>query len=65
LIDVREGTKPYQKVKEKVLAEKWTNISTKESNAKLKCDCDACSFRKSYACQQPLVKIHHLIENPF
>jgi hypothetical protein len=65
LIDFREGVEPYQEVKEKVLAKKWTNISLEESNEKFKCDCDACSFRKPYACQQPLMKRHQLVENPF
>jgi hypothetical protein len=58
LIDFREGAEPCQEVKEKVLAKKWTNISIEDSNEKLKCDCDACSFQKPYAFQQPLMKRH-------
>ncbi len=65
LIDFREGVKPCQEVKEKVLAKKWANVSIEEPNEKFKCDCNACSTRKPYACQQPLMKRHQLIENPF
>ncbi len=32
LVDFREGAESCQEVKEKELAEKWTNISTEESN---------------------------------
>ena len=65
MIDFREGVEPCQKVKEKVLAKKWTNITIEEPNEKFKCDCDACRSQKPYACQQPLMKRHQLIENPF
>jgi hypothetical protein len=63
LIDFREGIEPCKK--EKVLAKKWTNITIEEPNEKFKCDCDACSSQKPYACQQPLMKRHQLVENPF
>jgi hypothetical protein len=37
LIDFRKGAEPCQEVMEKVLAEKWTNISTEDyTNDKLK-----------------------------
>ena len=65
LIDFREGIEPCKEVKEKVLAKKWTNITIEEPNEKFKCDCNACSSRKPYACQQPLMKRHQLVENPF
>jgi hypothetical protein len=65
LIDFREDTKSDQEVKEKVLAKKWTYISIEGTNEKLKCVCDACSFQKLYACQQPLINRHQQVENPF
>ncbi len=65
LIDFREDTESFQEVKEKVRAKKWFTVTTKDTNEKLKCDCNACSFRKPYACQQPLMKRHQLVENPF
>jgi hypothetical protein len=65
LIDFREHAELCQEVKEKVLTEKWTDIPTKDTNEKLKCDYDACNFQEPYACQQPLMKRHQLFENPF
>jgi hypothetical protein len=63
LIDFREGAEPYQEVKEKVLPEKWTNISIEDTNEKLECDYNACNFQKPYACQQSLMKRHQRIGN--